>query len=145
MKIRFLAPVFVESFPSSPEEGKIYVSIRFRTAMHLCCCGCGQQVITPIRPHDWSMSYNGENISLYPSIGNWSFACRSHYWISKGVIEEAEDWSEERVNRNREVDLLKKERLHGSPPISEKERTGSGKPSFWRRTIGLVIPSLRPK
>lgn len=145
MKIKFLALVFVESFPASAEEGKIYVSIRFRTAMHLCCCGCRNQVITPIRPNDWTIAYNGESISLTPSIGNWSLACRSHYWINQGNIEEAEDWPQERVDRNREIDLLRKERRHGRPLISDEERSDSGKPSFWRGIIGLVIPGLRRK
>ena len=25
--------------------------------------------------------FDGRTISLNPSIGNWSYPCRSHYWI----------------------------------------------------------------
>ena len=61
------------SFPDELEQGTIYVSIRFATASHLCCCGCGNKVVTPIRPTDWKLIFDGKTISLDPSIGNWSF------------------------------------------------------------------------
>jgi hypothetical protein len=43
---------FVEFIPDELKEGTIYVSIRFATATHLCCCGCGSRVVTPLRPTD---------------------------------------------------------------------------------------------
>ena len=43
---------FVEFIPDELEQGKIYISIRFATASHLCLCGCGNKVVTPIRPTD---------------------------------------------------------------------------------------------
>src|SRR5580658_1812602 len=72
---------FVEFIPDELEQGTIYVSIRFATASHLCCCGCGNKVVTPIRPADWKLIFDGKTVSLDRSIGNWSFACQSHYWI----------------------------------------------------------------
>lgn len=139
MKVKSLTPCFVESFPDSPEEGKLYLSIRFRTAMHLCCCGCGNQVVTPIRPHDWTMSYNGEAASLYPSIGNWSLQCRSHYWITKGKVVEAEDWSNAKIDRNREVDLLRKESFNNAPLTPDKAHHEASEPPFWRRIIARIF------
>ncbi|WP_425284057.1 DUF6527 family protein [Hyphomicrobium facile] len=32
------------------------------------------------------MVEDGDRVSLYPSIGNWSLPCRSHYWIERGQI-----------------------------------------------------------
>ena len=77
---------FVEFIPGELKEGTIYVSIRFGTASHLCVCGCGNKVVTPIRPTDWKLIFDGKTISLDPSIGNWSFACQSHYWIRNNKV-----------------------------------------------------------
>ena len=56
-------------------DGILYVSMEYATATHLCACGCGLTVVTPISPTDWQISYNGRTVSLYPSIGNRSFPC----------------------------------------------------------------------
>jgi hypothetical protein len=40
---------FVEYIPEQLEERTIYISIRFATAVHRCCCGCGREVVTPRR------------------------------------------------------------------------------------------------
>ncbi|WP_245801874.1 DUF6527 family protein [Chitinophaga sancti] len=34
----------------------------------------------------FKLTYDGETVSLHPSIGNWQFNCKSHYWINKDVI-----------------------------------------------------------
>lgn len=72
---------FVKSVPKNPEKGVIYVSIDYATVIHQCCCGCGREVVTPLSPTDWQLSFDGQTVSLDPSIGNWSFPCQSHYWI----------------------------------------------------------------
>ena len=58
---------FVDKMPDSIEEGVIYISIPFETVIHKCCCGCGSEVVTPLSPADWSVTFNGESISLEPS------------------------------------------------------------------------------
>ena len=72
---------FVEFIPDELKEGIVYVSVMFATVAHKCCCGCGREVVTPLSPTDWKLIYDGQSVSLEPSIGNWSFACQSHYWI----------------------------------------------------------------
>ena len=95
-RITELKPEFVESLPEKLEEGKIYVSIKFRTGGHKCCCGCGTEIITPIRPNRWTLTYDGETVSLNPSIGNRQLKCRSHYVITNNRVHWFEDrWSEE--------------------------------------------------
>ena len=42
---------FVEFIPGDLKEGTIYVSMRVWTASHLCCCGCGNKVVTPTTAH----------------------------------------------------------------------------------------------
>ena len=78
---RHLRVEFVEFIPENIEEGCIYISIEYATAVHKCCCGCGSEVVTPLSPSDWSLLFDGESISLHPSIGNWNFKCCSHYFI----------------------------------------------------------------
>ena len=86
MKIIELAPRDQEEFPRILEEGILYISEECELAAHKCCCGCGEDVITPLNPARWRLDRNGGRVSLYPSIGNWKFACRSHYWIRNNRV-----------------------------------------------------------
>jgi hypothetical protein len=107
---------FVECIPEDEDirEGTIYISIRFATATHLCCCGCGNKVVTPIRPTDWKLIFDGKTISLEPSIGNWSFACRSHSFIRHNKVKWARQWSEEQIAMGRQHDSLAKGEYYGT-------------------------------
>lgn len=105
-----LAHEFVEFIPDVLEEGKIYVSIEYATVVHKCCCGCGKEVVTPLSPTDWKLIFNGKTISLDPSIGNWSFPCRSHYWIRNNRVRWAEQWSQSRIDANRAHDRWAKDK-----------------------------------
>jgi len=86
---------FVEFIPETLEHAKLYISMEFATASHKCCCGCGREVVTPFSPRDWKMTFDGETVSLSPSIGNWKFPCRSHYFIRRDQVVEASSWDEE--------------------------------------------------
>ena len=99
-----LAPRFVESIPEELEPGFLYVSIRFRTAQHLCACGCGSRIVTPIKPAKYSLTYDGENVSLWPSVGNWQKPCKSHYVIRDSVVEWYPEWTERQIARGRARD-----------------------------------------
>jgi hypothetical protein len=77
---------FVEFIPEQLVQGVLYISIPYATAQHLCLCGCGHTVVTPLSPRDWRVTFDGETVSLWPSIGNWSFDCQSHYWIERNRI-----------------------------------------------------------
>lgn len=78
--------LFVEFIPAEIEEGVIYISMIYGTAIHKCACGCGNKVVTPFSPKDWQITYDGDSVTIYPSIGNWNFECRSHYWIKKNEV-----------------------------------------------------------
>lgn len=88
---------FVEYIPTHLKDGTIYISFVFATAVHKCCCGCGNEVVTPISPTDWQLIFDGKSISLYPSIGNWNFACQSHYWIEGNRVKWARKWSKKEI------------------------------------------------
>lgn len=85
-RIWVLSHTFVEFIPDEIEPGKLFVSMQYATASHKCCCGCGRDVVTPISPKDWQLTFDGRSISLTPSIGNWSYPCRSHYWIRQDRV-----------------------------------------------------------
>lgn len=101
---------FVECIPTKVKAGTLYISIQYSTAVHKCCCGCGNEVVTPLSPTDWELSFNGETVSLAPSIGNWSFDCKSHYLIEDGNVRWAPRWSRQEIEDGRARDREAKRR-----------------------------------
>lgn len=59
---------FVEIIPDELEEGALYISISHATALHKCLCGCGAEIVTPLSPTDWELSYNGLELPLSVSL-----------------------------------------------------------------------------
>jgi len=92
---------FARGFPESLEDGILYVSVDFAQAAHRCLCGCGEEVYTRLTPRDWQMVFDGESVSLTPSIGNWSFACQSHYWLDHGRVRWAPHMTAEEIEAAR--------------------------------------------
>jgi hypothetical protein len=114
MKQKSFKHQFVEFIPEELQEGTLYVSMRFATVAHLCACGCRTKVVTPLKPTDWKLTFDGKTITLDPSIGNWSFPCRSHYWIRNSGVQLAAQWSPEKIAAGRAQDRLAKERYFGT-------------------------------
>ena len=113
MKQQRLTHKFVETIPEQLNSSCIYISIPYTTAVHLCCCGCGLEVVTPLSPTDWELSFNGESVSFSPSIGNWSFSCRSHYWIKNNKVKWAGSMSSKQIMDVRNRDRIAKEKKYG--------------------------------
>lgn len=107
-----LQPKFVELIPEAIEPGILYVSIEYCTATHKCVCGCGNEVVTPLSPTDWELTFDGESVSLSPSIGNWNFPCRSHYWVTKNKIVHARKWPKWRIKQGRTADYERKKEYY---------------------------------
>jgi hypothetical protein len=92
----------VEFIPNEVEQDVLYISVEYKTAVHLCICGCGNKVVTRLSPTDWELRFDGKTITLSPSIGNWSFDCKAHYWIKKNKIYHAQkrdDWKIKKVRK----------------------------------------------
>lgn len=87
----------VRYMPKELKPDILYVSEEFGIAMHLCACGCGSKVRTPLGPTEWSVKETASGPSLYPSVGNWQLPCQSHYWINKGGIKWASKWTPEQI------------------------------------------------
>ena len=107
-----LKHVFVEFIPEVLEDGTLYVSMQYATVVHRCCCGCGREVVTPLSPTDWRLTFDGEAISLTPSIGNWSYPCRSHYWIEGNRVRWSYSMSDEEIQVGRRADERGKQRFY---------------------------------
>lgn len=134
---------FLEFIPQSLEEGTLYISMPYATVAHKCCCGCGEEVVTPLSPTDWKLSYDGRAISLNPSIGNWNFACQSHYWIQGSRIRWAGQWSSEEIELGRRNDqLLKKKHFDAESDLNSRQPSNDPNPfgtlwsRFWNRLGG---------
>ncbi|MEP6676763.1 MAG: DUF6527 family protein [Ferruginibacter sp.] len=101
---------FQDTIPEIIEEGILYISIKYKTASHKCICGCGNEVVTPITPTDWQITFDGKTVSLSPSIGNWYFDCKSHYWIVKNEIVHSSPWSTKEIEKGRNKDKNRKKK-----------------------------------
>jgi len=139
VKATRIKPQFVDMIPQTLETGVIYVSIEYGTTAHLCCCGCGYEVTLPLTPTDWSVTYDGESVSLAPSVGNSSFPCRSHYWIRRGRVDWYPAMTAKQTQRARRLDRQAKaaaahidvpssvQHDHGLAPVPVPSRP------WWRR------------
>jgi hypothetical protein len=104
MRQSALRSQFVEFIPEQLDDGVLYISQRYRTATHRCCCGCGSEVVTPLGPADWTLEVVNGALTLRPSIGNWSLPCRSHYLIRQGRVAWAREMSQEEIELGRRRD-----------------------------------------
>lgn len=85
MKTKNYKHLFVDSIPVKLQDGVLYVCIKHHIVSHLCACGCGHRIDTPLDPDEWSVTYNGETISLWPSVGNYDIPCHSHYYMTNNI------------------------------------------------------------
>ena len=129
-----LSHEFVEYIPETLADGTIYVSVRFATAVHLCCCGCGSEVVTPISPADWQVTFDGVSVSLDPSIGIWSLPCQSHYWIRRNRVVWARRRRRNEIEAGRLQDRLTQEQyLGGGVADVSIGRGARTEKSLWRK------------
>ena len=139
MRFRRLEHRFCKHIPESVEPGVLYVSMEYATAMHSCCCGCGEEIVTPFTPTDWKMTFDGQAISLWPSVGNWTLPCRSHYVVREGAVTQARRWTDEEIAAERRRDRAAKARHYGTAAMTElgveqsaDARDGALGTSWWR-------------
>lgn len=139
MKASAIRPEFVEFIPKLLEPGVLYVSEKYRTASHLCACGCGEKVVTPLSSADWHLSMDGGKVSLHPSIGNWNYACRSHYWIRRNGISWAGSMSKGQIERVQARDFADRASQVAQINRERDEHRAAASGSFF----GRVLRALR--
>lgn len=141
MRHKRLEHRFVEHIPERLGPGILYVSMEYATSAHSCCCGCGEEVVAPFAPTDWKMTFDGETISLRPSIGNWMLKCRSHYVINCSKVIEAGPWTDEQVEAERHRDRVAKADFYGQSLIVEPAALPAppnAEPGFWSRVWARI-------
>jgi hypothetical protein len=109
MKIENLRLQEVEFMPAQLEPGILYASQKYRTAAHLCACGCCEKVRTQLGPLGWRLTKGRSGPTLYPSIGNWQKPCRSHYYIRNGRVLWQGDWTDEEVLEGRRAEEMRRD------------------------------------
>lgn len=102
MKLEVITFQPVEFMPRQLEPGVLYVSRKYGTAAHLCACGCGAKIRTPLGPTEWAIEQTSHGLSVWPSIGNWQQACQSHYIIRNGRIVWCDTWTPEQILAGRQ-------------------------------------------
>lgn len=94
----------IRIMPKELASGILYVSEEFGTAAHLCPCGCGSKIRTPLGPTEWILTETESGPTLAPSIGNWQQPCQSHYWIENGEIVWAPKWTPRQIAAGRAIE-----------------------------------------
>jgi hypothetical protein len=146
-----LKPEFVEFIPEELEERTLYVAAKYRTVVHLCCCGCGRKVVTPLSPVSWKLTFDGVSITLYPSVGNWNLPCQSHYCIENNRVRWAARWTRSQIEAGRSAEeraraeyygeqLPRSQHVPGSN-IATPEGIAEARPKgLWRRLWRRLFP-----
>ncbi len=94
----------VERFPAALADNVVYVSEEFEVAALKCACGCGHQVNLLLG--DGHTVYDeGGLADISPSIGVWDAPCRSHFWIHRGRVRWADQWSDAEIHSAMERQL----------------------------------------
>jgi len=119
--------------PKALEPGVLYVAEEFEVAGHLCACGCGNKVMTPLGPAEWSFEEVKGEPTLRPSIGSWQLPCQSHYWIIGGEVRWSDKWSPAQIERGRQDEEV---RLRAY--FDERKAKPKGLAALWHWIKDLV-------
>jgi hypothetical protein len=137
-RIHRVRHAFVKFIPEVLGDGILYISCEYKVVAHRCCCGCGEKVDTPLSPAGWELTFNGETVSLWPSIAGGR--CRSHYIIRRGAVQ----WV---APLTRAQDSIALERdLAAAQSLSQPSHSGAGAEvgkrsrsrPWWRRLLGRL-------
>lgn len=139
-RVDILKPIYVQYVPAadSVKEGELYISHEFQTAVHKCCCGCGEEVVTPLNPAQWHLAKKGGKVSLCPSIGNWNYQCQSHYFIRDNRILWAAAFTEAAIKRVQASDQRAIENY-----ITERNAEDPCKPGIVERLLVTILRTVR--
>lgn len=125
----------VKFVPRNLSPGILYVSEEYAVAVHLCACGCGNKVTTPLGPTEWSFSQRNGLATVRPSVGNWQLPCRSHYLIIDGRIHWAGQWSDAEIASGRKAEAQRRQTYYEQKDHERKFWVRVGK--WLRKIIGI--------
>ena len=112
-----------ERLPSQVGPFEFHYSRRFEMAALACACGCGHRVMLNLLDQHQLVIEEGLP-TVTPSILVSDAPCLSHFFINRGRVEWAQQWSKKTVDRVMQSQL----RRHIEQDMKRKPR-----PSFLRR------------
>lgn len=86
----------VQRLPAELADGTVYLSEEYGLAVLNCACGCGHRV-TLLVDDGHTVKDIDSRVDIWPSIGVWDAACRSHFWIRNGSLYWADPYSEAEI------------------------------------------------
>jgi hypothetical protein len=137
MKVKLLMPKYVANLPEQLEEGVFYICEEFNATAHKCCCGCGEEVYNKLGPAKWRLIKGLDGtVSLEPSVGNWKYACRSHYWITDNRVFDAGSMSNRSIKAVQKRDRQDRDRV-----IKQYNAEHRSRP--WQRARAAIRRALK--
>ena len=121
----------VQFMPTTLEPGVLYFAEEYGAAAHLCACGCGTKIRTPIGPTEWQIEEGPRGVSLRPSVGNWQHPCKSHYLITDGVIRWAGQWTDQQILAGRAREAARRTEYYATKQTKKRKR-GIFRRRVWR-------------
>jgi len=112
----------VQYMPKVLEPGVLYFAEDYGAAAHLCACGCGTKIRTPIGPTEWHLKDGPSGVSLRPSIGNWQRPCKSHYLITDGGIRWAGQWTDQEIAAGRALEAERRAEYYATKQADKRKR-----------------------
>ncbi|MBI4938990.1 MAG: hypothetical protein HY846_12400 [Nitrosomonadales bacterium] len=83
------------------------------------------KVVTSLSPARWKLYRDGDLVTLHPSIGNWDFPCRSHYWIRRNRIVWSGTITKQQIQRVKERDKRDMERYIAQANLHKNEEAST--------------------
>src|SRR6185369_5281640 len=103
---------------------------------HKCCCGCGEDVYNKLGPAKWQLTKASDGrVTLNPSVGNWKYACQSHYWIRNNRVIDAVRMSERAIQA-----VQRRDRRDRDTYIAQVNAQPKG---LWQRARDVCTRALR--
>jgi hypothetical protein len=136
MKALSVRPEYVESIPRELADGVLYVSRKYGTASHRCCCGCGTKIVTPLRETEYTLTERSGAVSLSPSIGNWNHPCQSHYWITDNQVVWTGKMTQAQIRAGRAHDDALKQTYFSQQTAPWWQRAGNWVARAVRKLLG---------
>lgn len=116
----------VRYMPKTLEPGILYFAEEFGAAAHLCACGCGTKIRTPIASTEWAIHEGPKGVTLCPSVGNWQQPCRSHYVITDGEVDWRGAWADAEIEAGRHREAARRTKYYTAQEAERKQ------PGFFR-------------
>lgn len=122
-----------ERLPAIVGAQEFHYSRRFQMAALACPCGCGHRIMLNLLDQH-SLKIEGGRPTVHPSILVADAPCLSHFWLRRGSVSYAQQWSQAEVDKVMAAQL----RRH-------LQKAASQKVSWWRKLHVQITQWLSDK